>query len=97
MLAPPAGLQGTSGKPITIRAEQDGAVFIDGEYRHAPLNLQNNHWLVIEGVNVANSRQEAINVTQSTHIILRRIVRLERQSAGPDRLWRQSPYDVGVG
>ncbi len=55
MLAPPSGITGSSGSPITIYAKNDGQVFINGEGARRPLNLQpGNNWFVIDGINFYN-------------------------------------------
>lgn len=55
MVAPPTGLSGTAAAPITIRALNDGAVTIDGQFTHVPLLMNANNWWVVEGINLRNA------------------------------------------
>src|SRR5262249_9186086 len=55
MITPPAGLSGTRGRPITLRALNDGAVAIDGQFVRQPIVLTNNNWLELEGFNAKSS------------------------------------------
>jgi len=67
-----SGLSGVEGNPISVRALNDGAVTIDGQFARVPVRL-NNNWWVIEGINAKHSSGEAIRVS-GYHNILRRIV-----------------------
>jgi len=61
MVTPPQGLSGTSSAPITLRALNDGAVLIDGEFVRIPVQFRNNSWWVLQGFNArSSSRQVAI-------------------------------------
>jgi hypothetical protein len=67
MIRPPAGLSGTPGAPITIRAENDGAVLIDGGSRagskiKGPVRLKNNDYFVLEGFDAANSNSVVLAI-----------------------------------
>src|SRR5262249_3754455 len=55
MITPPAGLSGTPGRPITLRALNDGAVTIDGQFVLQPITLTNNNWLELQGFNAKSS------------------------------------------
>lgn len=79
MIAPPENLAGAEGNPITVRAQHDGAVDIDGEDARHPINLLYTDWWVVEGVNAHNAGGEGLNnsvvsISYSSHCILRRIV-----------------------
>ncbi len=86
MLAPSAGKAGTGSgnifapigtpSPITVLAEEDGTVLIDGEFVRGPVRLvSNNKWWTIEGINFRSSNLSVINITgRSENIIMRRIV-----------------------
>jgi hypothetical protein len=50
MIQPPSTLNGTAGNPITIRAINDGAVRINGEYERQPVNIRSNYF-ILEGFN----------------------------------------------
>jgi hypothetical protein len=54
MIAPPSGLSGRSGSPITIRAFNDGRVLINGQFARSPVRLSGNSWFVLEGFNAKN-------------------------------------------
>lgn len=77
MIKSPAGVNGNSGNPITIRALNDGEVWIDGEGARAPIALGSDiapaNWFVIEGVNAFNSSSRVVNLGGSNNII-RRVV-----------------------
>src|SRR5262249_52248503 len=42
MIVPPVGKSGASGAPITVRALNDGGVFIDGQFVREPFYTNNN-------------------------------------------------------
>jgi hypothetical protein len=75
MIAPPAGLSGISGNPITVRALNDGAALIDGLSLYIPIRLQASDYWIIEGINAANSRADVVAIYGgSDHNIIRRVV-----------------------
>lgn len=79
MITPPENLSGTEGNPITVRAQHDGAVDIDGEDARHPINLLYTDWWIVEGVNAHNAGGDGLNnstvsISYSSHCILRRIV-----------------------
>ncbi len=51
MINPPENLSGEKGKPITIRAVNEGQVEIDGEGKRVPVQLEKNNWFILEGFN----------------------------------------------
>lgn len=51
MINPPENLSGEKGKPITIRAVNEGQVELDGEGKRVPVQLEKNNWFVLEGFN----------------------------------------------
>jgi hypothetical protein len=55
MIAPPSGVTGTRGNPITIAAVNEGEVIIDGERTRTPVLLdEDDDYFIIEGINAAN-------------------------------------------
>jgi hypothetical protein len=75
MILPAQGKSGTSAAPITIRAINDGAVVIDGQFQRRPVTLNGNSWWVLEGFNAKHGTDAVIYVTNaSNNNILRRIV-----------------------
>jgi hypothetical protein len=74
MIDPPDNFNGSSGNPITVRALNDGKVFIDGQRRRTPIYLAENDWFVIEGMNACCSKYAVVElVRQADHNIIRRI------------------------
>ncbi|MCP4837772.1 MAG: hypothetical protein GY894_00210 [Planctomycetes bacterium] len=71
---------GALGNPITIRAVNDGGVFIDGEDLRRPFRLRWSNYWVLEGFNVANSSAFAVSIggdisgTRIHHVTVRRVV-----------------------
>lgn len=68
------GLSGVSGKPITIRALNDGGALIDGQFARGPVSLFGNNWFVLEGFNAKNSSVSGLFLNNSNHNIIRRVV-----------------------
>ena len=66
-------LRGTSSNPITIRAQNEGSVTIDGEHARIPVNLVQNDWFVIEGINAHSSTKEVVRVNGSANNIIRKV------------------------
>jgi hypothetical protein len=74
MITPPSGRNGAAGKPITVRALNDGKVLIDGEGVRGPVVLNDNDYWVLEGFNAARSIGTVILVKNgSANNILRRL------------------------
>jgi hypothetical protein len=59
-------LSGVNGRPITVKALNDGAVLIDGEGVRSPVRLRQNNWMVFEGFNAANSISGVISTYTSS-------------------------------
>jgi hypothetical protein len=68
------GLSGSNGKPITIRALNDGQVFIDGQYIHRAVLLDQNNWFVIDGINAKNGVRNTMLLANSHNNIIRRSI-----------------------
>jgi len=73
MINPPKGLKGRQGKPIAIKALNDGRVLIDGEGRHRPVRLYHNDYFIIEGINACRSSDTVVESSRSNYNIARRI------------------------
>ena len=78
MIAPGAdarGLSGTRDNPITVRALNDGAVTIDGQFARTPVRLTGNSWWVIEGINARNSISSVLAIQGgSNNTVVRRSI-----------------------
>ena len=74
VIDPPDNLSGTSGNPITIKALNDGGVFIDGQSARRAIFLYRNNWFVIEGIDACCSNTEVVLVASSNNNIIRRVV-----------------------
>ena len=73
MIAPPSGLSGAPGLPITVRALHDGGVFIHGDGTRLPVRLLRNDWFVIEGLNACCSSGTVVELEYSNHNVIRRV------------------------
>jgi len=78
MLTPPQKLSGEPGRPITIRALNDGKVEIDGEHARCPVKLHYNDWFVLEGFNAHSAHAErgrgtVVDLSNSNCCIVRRV------------------------
>jgi hypothetical protein len=62
MIQPTAGLAGTATSPITVKALNDGAVFIDGQEARIPVHLSSNPHFILEGFDAGNSSDEVIQI-----------------------------------
>jgi hypothetical protein len=86
MIRPPRNqFAGRSGARVEIRAVHDGRVWIDGEFRHSPLNLIGQSYWTVQGLNLFNARGPVVGIAgqgqkgdkdqQPTHhVVLRRLV-----------------------
>lgn len=74
MLNPPASLDGTSSNPITVRAETDGGVRINGEFQHLTVEMNANDWYVVEGFNVHASSGTIFWNYGGKHCVFRRCI-----------------------
>ena len=83
MLTPPAGLSGNSSGRIMIKALNDGAVHIDGQWLNEALYLNNNHWFQIEGINFSRGLGSTLTIQNSSNTILRRVCGWDAHPAPP--------------
>ncbi len=58
---------GTASQRISVRALNDGAVWIDGGYSYHPLVLSGNQYWTIEGINVYNSAGSVAKFAPGSH------------------------------
>ena len=70
-------ISGTAGKPITVKAINDGQVTIDGQGVRKPINLGENNtahgnWFVIEGI-VARNGTDHVAIVKSSNNVLKRV------------------------
>jgi hypothetical protein len=56
MIRPLSGMSGTPDRPITVKALNDGGAFIDGQMQRVPFYLSQSSYWIVEGFNIANSR-----------------------------------------
>jgi predicted esterase len=92
MITPSVGKNGTSTNPITIKAEIDGTVEIDGQSLNKPCELLGNNWWVIEGLNMHHSggdgnSNHVCNIKDSNDIVVKRCCGWEAQ-AGDTNIFR---------
>jgi hypothetical protein len=73
MINPPDNMSGTSSAPITVRALNDGKVRINGQGSLYPVQLFNNNYFVIEGINASNSVATVVSISRSHQNIIRRV------------------------
>jgi hypothetical protein len=66
-------VSGSSGNPITVRALNDGKVWIDGQFSRRPVYLSNNKWFVLEGFNAYNGSDKVV-VIGSSNVTIRRVI-----------------------
>jgi hypothetical protein len=75
----PSGRNGQPGKPITVKALNDGKAVIDGQYKEIPIKLGDvfgpngeiKEWYVLEGL-VARNGTEAVLRIRGSHNVVRR-------------------------
>jgi hypothetical protein len=63
---------GTAGSPITVRAENDGKVLIDGEFQRRPLDCAASY-ITVMGLDVKNG-QDTSAVIRGQHCTVQRVV-----------------------
>jgi hypothetical protein len=74
----PNGRNGEPGKPITVKALNDGKATIDGQGQTAPVKLGDNwpgnigDWFVLEGVVVRNGTDSVLQM-RGNHNVVRRV------------------------
>jgi len=73
MIDPPDNLSGAPGRPITVRALNDGKVTLNGQGIRRPVLLNLNNYFVLEGFNAHNSSEAVLGVARSHHNIVRRV------------------------
>ncbi len=73
MLVPPAGLNGSADRPITVRALHEGKVLVDGQGKRLPVGLRRNDWFVIEGINACCSSATVVGLDHANHNVIRRV------------------------
>lgn len=66
-------VSGTSGNPITIKAEHDGLAIIDGQYSRAPVTITSKSYINIEGIICQNSNSNVIEITSSDRVNVKRV------------------------
>ena len=64
---------GETGKPITIRAKNDGNAIIDGQNDRIPVEIQRRDFYIIEGIVARNSNYHVFWIKDADHNILRRV------------------------
>lgn len=88
MIAPPGHNSGTAGQYITVQAETDGAVMIDGEGARPPLFFDHNQYWIVQGMNIGNSNADVAEIfTGSDSNIFRRICAFNANPNGNTHVW----------
>ena len=88
MIAPPGGLSGTAGNPITIRCLNEGQCLIDGQFARSPVSLGGNDWLVLEGFNAKNSSGSVVFLSGSHNNIIRRVIAWDASICRNSHVWQ---------
>jgi hypothetical protein len=74
-IAPPENLNGTTAARIIIKALNDGGARIDGGNVRTPIQLTNNDYFLIEGINVHSSVCNVVQIgTGANNNIFRRVI-----------------------
>jgi hypothetical protein len=73
MINPPQNRSGTASARITVRALNDGKVWINGQASNIPVRLSYNNYFVIEGINASNSIATVVTLSNSNNNIVRRV------------------------
>jgi hypothetical protein len=73
MINPPQNRSGTGSARITVRALNDGKVWINGQGSNIPVRLSYNNYFVIEGINASNSVASVVTLSNSNNNIVRRV------------------------
>jgi hypothetical protein len=73
MINPPQNLSGTASGRITVKALNDGKVWINGQGSNIPVRLSYNNYFLIEGINASNSVSTVVSITHSNNNIVRRV------------------------
>ena len=94
MIQPPEGLSGTASAYITIKALNDGQVFINGQGAREPVVLNNNRYVILEGFTAHDSNGDVIAITNTQCpisdctaapvVIMRRVVGYDASSSTND-------------
>jgi hypothetical protein len=73
MINPPQNRSGTASARITVRALNDGKVWINGQGSNIPVRLSHNNYFVIEGINASNSVATVVTLSNSNNNMVRRV------------------------
>src|SRR5262245_40933462 len=89
MIVLPVGKSGTSGAPITVRALNDGQVFIDGQFARVPVQTAGNSYWTFQGFDAGSSSGIVMYVNSSglaMGLEFKRIV-ASNAAAGNNHVW----------
>lgn len=70
---PPTNKVCTLGNEVTMSAETDGGVFIDGQFARIPFWAINMQYWIFSGFDIGNSNNGVVSLNDSSHITLQRI------------------------
>jgi hypothetical protein len=73
LIQPCRYLSGVAGRPITIKAQNDGGAVFDGQGVREPVSLLLNDYWTIEGVHAANSPSNVVWIRTCNNVKLSRI------------------------
>lgn len=89
MLHPPNGRSGTAGNVITVTAETDGGVLIDGQGGRIPVLWDHNDYWTVSGINAANSSSDVMSIYPgSDNNIFSRICAWNANPNGNNLVWQ---------
>jgi hypothetical protein len=74
------GVSGNSSAPITVKALNDGAVTIDGQFVRRPVSLNDNSWWVFEGFNAKNGANSSTSCTATSGTAPNNVIHLTNGS-----------------
>lgn len=88
MMHGPTSRSGTAGHYITVTAETDGGVLIDGQGARTPLLWDHNSYWIVQGMDFANSDGDVVAIYPgSTFNIFRRIVAYNANTNANQHVW----------
>ena len=66
-------VSGTSGKPITIKAQTDGSAVVDGDFIRTPFQIGYRNYITVEGIYFKESNFHVIDIKMADNLIFRRV------------------------
>jgi hypothetical protein len=72
-IQPPVNLKGEAGKPITIKALNEGNVMVNGQFKAMPVKLEYNDYFIIEGINACNGTNAVVQILNGKHNQIKKV------------------------